>query len=208
MQHSPTTQLKLLEGVLIGFLRSSADFAHDEQNQVVTDSFGGSSLKVNPDDRLARNVQGEALAVVTITTAESDRPASVKVADSLAFEGFGPVLFTALFYREKAWDFGTDYDPAVLELDVYTVSDQVLSGIPAFIKIDVRDLEEPIFYTIPRDEGIELTCAYFDEQLQDWEPLNCPEEHSSPHTTTCCARSDAKVALISTEYLQVSRGTA
>jgi tellurite resistance protein TehA-like permease len=55
---------------------------------------------------------------------------------------------------------------------------------------------------------VDLTCAYFDEEIQKWKALNCPEEKFSEFNATCCARTFAKVALISTEYLEVSHGTA
>jgi hypothetical protein len=88
---------------------------------------------------------------MTVSSAEFTTPASVNVTDSLAFENFDPLLFTSLLYRELAWDFASEYKPAVLELNVYMVSEKILQDIPMFIHIEVDEMEEPIFYTIPRD---------------------------------------------------------
>jgi len=83
------------------------------------------------------------------------------------------------------------------------------SGTNMFVRpIAVRDLETPIFFELPMDQDLSLTCAYLDEVANQWEALKCPGESYGDTTATCCTSHLSKFALVPTEYLQILAGEA
>jgi hypothetical protein len=106
------------------------------------------------------------------------------------------------------WDFGTDYNPVVLEVSAYEAL-ETRNGKNMIVKpIEVKDLEEPILLKMPVDAGESLTCAYLDEVARQWKALNCPQEHFTDSVATCCTTHLSKFALVRTEYLDVVSGNA
>lgn len=89
----------------------------------------------------------------------------VNVTDVLAFEEYDSVVLTSLLYRESTWDFGTDYQPVTIELSAYSVTDADSEINPTFNKLEVMDLSDPIYFTLPKDSGIDLSCAYLDSTI-------------------------------------------
>lgn len=79
---------------------------------------------------------------------------------------------------------------------------------PIFTRIEDSELKEPIFFTLPKDAGDDLTCSKLDGTSHQWQALNCAEESFSEESATCCSRSFGTFGLVSTEYIEVAAGTA
>lgn len=208
IKFSSKTQAKLIDGIEVGLLRSSADYTFGEQTDVVADSFSGSLVKVSATQKLTRNLRDETFAEMTIPSSQFGTDASVNVTDTLAFEDYETVVLTSFLYRRLAEAFGQGHHPVLLELRAYSVEGVDQEENPVFNRIEMQDLEEPIFFTIPKDAGVELACSVLDEETGHWQGLNCPEEQFSETSVTCCARSFGTFGLIPKEYLEILAGTA
>lgn len=96
----------------------------------------------------------------------------------------------------------------MLSLHAYSADEVDEGGIPVYNSIQGNELEEPIFFTLPKDAGDELTCSKYDDDAQQWQALDCPEESFAETSATCCSRSFGTFGLISTELIEVAAGTA
>ena len=194
-----------MQALELGMARASAEINTSEQMEVTTVNFSGSAFRFSPR---WESSEGDSFAEMTIPSSEFSEDAAVVIQDTLVFEEYPDVVLSSLLYRELAWDFGTDYNPVVLEVKAYEAM-ETANGRSMLVKpIEVSRLEEPILLKIPLDSGVPLTCAYMDEVAQQWKALNCPQEHFSDSVATCCTTHLSKFALVRTEYLDVISGNA
>ena len=128
------------------------------------------------------------------------------IRERLPLDGLQDVILSSALYRELVWDFGSEYRPVAIEINAHEVVD---AGTNMFVRpIAVRDLEKPIFFELPMDQGLSLTCAYLDEVANQWEALKCPGESYGDTSATCCTSHLSKFALVPTEYHQILTGEA
>jgi hypothetical protein len=92
----------------------------------------------------------------------------------LAFEEYPDVVLSSILYRGHALDLNELYKPIVLEVSAHEAM-QTADGNSMIVKpIEVSNLEDPIFFKIPLDSDMPMTCSYMDEVTQQWKALNCP----------------------------------
>ena len=108
----------------------------------------------------------------------------------------------AVLYEDKQTDFA-GYNPLVIDVDMYRARNN--NGQPQMHPIEVADLDKEITIQLPAVEGVDLTCAYFNEQAGDWEALNCANEVVTDEHITCCTDHLTRFALVPIEYLEVVR---
>ena len=196
IQEDKLSQASLMQAIQVGLLRSSGEINTQRDLVIETDNFGVSALRFNTENEnnISLNVE---------STGES---AQVMIRGKLPIDELKDVILSSALYRELLWDFGRDYNPIAIQINAHEVED---SGTNMSVKpITVKDLEEPILFKLPMDEGVSLTCAYLDEIANQWQALRCPYESYGDSIATCCTTHLSKFALVPTEYLQVITGEA
>jgi hypothetical protein len=144
-----------MQAIQVGILRSSGEINTQRDLVIETDNFGVSALRFNTEnENISLNVE---------STGES---AQVMIRGKLPFDNLKDVILSSALYRELLWDFGRDYNPIAIQINAHEVED---FGRNVSVKpITVKDLEEPILFKLPMDEGVSLTCAYLDETANQW----------------------------------------
>ena len=152
-----------MQAIQVGMLRSTGELSTLKDIAVETDKFGIGAVKFT--------MEQEAVEV----NLESSRDSGlVMIKNKLPLDELNDAILSSTIYRELVWDFGTDYTPVSIAINIHQVEE---SGQNIFARpVEVKDLDQPIFFQLPMDKDVALTCAYFNEISQQWKALQCPKE--------------------------------
>lgn len=117
------------------------------------------------------------------------------------FKDYSDVVVQAILYEDKLTDFA-GYSPLVLDVEMYQARNN--AGKTQIAPLKVSDLDQEIQIRLPNNKEKTLTCAFYNEDIQDWESLKCSNEIVTDGHITCCTNHLTRFALVPAEYLEIA----
>ena len=117
-----------MQAIQVGMLRSTGELSTLKDIAVETDKFGLGAVKFT--------MEQEAVEV----NIESSRDSGlVMIKNKLPLDELNDAILSSTIYRELVWDFGTDYTPVSIAINIHQVEE---SGQNIFARpVEVKDLD-------------------------------------------------------------------
>ena len=188
----PRSQTNLMKAMKIGLLRDVAKVSGEEQTYSTPTFISKQVRAVRTSEDIKEK---KTLAHLEITS--DAQVASVTIPEAAMFAEMSDVIVQAVLYEDQLTDFA-GYKPLVMDIEMYQGEDE------KFTAIKVADLEEEIHVKLPVVAEQTLACAFFNEDVGDWESLKCENEVAAEEGfITCCTDHLTRFALVPAEYLEI-----